>query len=73
VTDPAVLLADEPTGNLDTQRSREIVELIASLNRDRGITVVMVTHEPDMAQYAKRIVGFVDGRVATDTATAEAA
>jgi len=73
VTDPAILLADEPTGNLDTQRSREIMELIAALNRDRGITVVMVTHEPDMAQYAKRIVGFVDGLVATDTATAKAA
>jgi putative ABC transport system ATP-binding protein len=73
VTDPAVLLADEPTGNLDTQRSREIMELIAALNRDRGLTVVMVTHEPDMAQYAKRIVRFLDGRVATDTATAEAA
>jgi len=73
VTDPAVLLADEPTGNLDTQRSRDIMELIASLNRDRGITVVMVTHEPEMAQYAKRIVRFLDGRLATDTATAEAA
>jgi putative ABC transport system ATP-binding protein len=68
-----VLLADEPTGNLDTQRSREIMELIAALNRDRGLTVVMVTHEPDMAQYAKRIVRFLDGRVAADTATAEAA
>jgi putative ABC transport system ATP-binding protein len=73
VTDPAVLLADEPTGNLDTQRSGEIMELIASLNRDRGITVVMVTHETDMAQYAKRVVRFLDGRVATDTATVEAA
>jgi putative ABC transport system ATP-binding protein len=73
VTDPAVLLADEPTGNLDTERSREIMELIAALNRDRGITVVMVTHEPDMAQYAKRIVRFLDGRVATDIAAAEAA
>jgi putative ABC transport system ATP-binding protein len=49
------------------------MELIAALNRDRGLTVVMVTHEPDMAQYAKRIVRFLDGRVATDTATAEAA
>jgi putative ABC transport system ATP-binding protein len=49
------------------------MELIAALNRDRGITVVMVTHEPDMAQYAKRIVRFVDGLVAMDTATAEAA
>jgi putative ABC transport system ATP-binding protein len=73
VTDPAILLADEPTGNLDTRRSREIMELIAALNRDRGLTVLMVTHEPDMAQYAKRIVRFVDGRVATDTPSAEAA
>jgi len=66
VTNPAVLLADEPTGNLDTQRSREIMDLIAALNRTRGITVLMVTHEPDMAAYAKRIVRFVDGMVATD-------
>jgi putative ABC transport system ATP-binding protein len=73
VSNPAVLLADEPTGNLDTQRSREIMEVIAALNRDRGITIVMVTHEPDMAEYAKRIVRFVDGRVETDTATVEAA
>jgi putative ABC transport system ATP-binding protein len=63
VTRPEVLLADEPTGNLDTHRSREIMDLIAALNRDRGITVLMVTHEPDMAAYARRIVHFVDGRV----------
>ena len=61
VTNPAVLLADEPTGNLDTQRSVEIMELIARLNRERGITVIMVTHEPDMAAYARRVVRFVDG------------
>ena len=66
VTHPTVLLADEPTGNLDTQRSREIMDLIAALNRDRGITVLMVTHEPDMAAYARRVVHFVDGRVARD-------
>ncbi|MFC5526557.1 ABC transporter ATP-binding protein [Rhodanobacter ginsengisoli] len=66
VTHPAVLLADEPTGNLDTQRSREIMDLIVALNRDRGITVLMVTHEPDMAAYARRIVRFVDGRVESD-------
>ncbi|MCH2241667.1 MAG: ABC transporter ATP-binding protein, partial [Aquabacterium sp.] len=65
-TQPAVLLADEPTGNLDTHRSREIMELITRLNRDSGITVLMVTHEPDMAAYARRIVRFVDGRVAED-------
>jgi putative ABC transport system ATP-binding protein len=73
VTAPAILLADEPTGNLDTQRGREIMELIAALNRDRGITVLMVTHEPDMAQYARRIVRLVDGRVATDTPAEDAA
>lgn len=66
VTEPAVLLADEPTGNLDTQRSHEIMELISRLNSERGITVLMVTHEPDMAAYAHRIVRFVDGMVASD-------
>ena len=63
VTEPQVLLADEPTGNLDSQRSHEIMELIATLNRERGITVIMVTHEPEMARYARRIVHFRDGRV----------
>jgi len=67
VTEPAVLLADEPTGNLDTQRSREIMALLWRLNVDRGITVLMVTHEADMAAYARRIVRFVDGVVASDT------
>ena len=66
VTQPAVLLADEPTGNLDTQRSHEIMELLWRLNVDQGITVLMVTHERDMAAYAKRIVRFVDGVVASD-------
>jgi putative ABC transport system ATP-binding protein len=68
VSDPTVLLADEPTGNLDSQRGREIMELLAALNRERGITVLMVTHEPDMAAFARRTVRFVDGRVASDTA-----
>jgi len=67
VTEPTVLLADEPTGNLDTQRSREIMELLWGLNVDHGITVLMVTHEADMAAYAKRIVHFVDGVVDSDT------
>ena len=67
VTQPTVLLADEPTGNLDTQRSREIMELLSALNRERGITVLMVTHEPDMAAYARRTVRFVDGLIADDT------
>jgi len=62
VTDPEVLLADEPTGNLDSERSVEIMELLADLNRS-GITIVMVTHEPDMAEYAKTIVHFKDGVV----------
>jgi putative ABC transport system ATP-binding protein len=67
VTEPAVLLADEPTGNLDTQRSKEIMNLLWKLNVDHGITVLMVTHEADMAAYAKRIVHFVDGVVDSDT------
>jgi len=66
VTNPAVLLADEPTGNLDTKTSREIMELLGALNRDKGITVLMVTHEADMAAYARRIVHFVDGQVESD-------
>jgi putative ABC transport system ATP-binding protein len=66
VTGPAMLLADEPTGNLDTARSREIMELLTSLNHDQGITIVMITHEPDMAAYAKRIVRFRDGMVESD-------
>ncbi|HEX5697573.1 MAG TPA: ABC transporter ATP-binding protein [Rhodoferax sp.] len=67
VTEPTVLLADEPTGNLDTHRSREIMELLWGLNVNHGITVLMVTHEADMAAYAKRIVHFVDGVVDSDT------
>ena len=68
VAEPTVILADEPTGNLDTARSREIMDLLAGLNRDRGITIVMVTHENDMADYARRVVRFVDGRVDSDAA-----
>jgi putative ABC transport system ATP-binding protein len=70
VTQPAVVLADEPTGNLDTQRSHEIMGLLLALNRDHGISVLMVTHEPDMAAYAHRMVHFVDGRIAKDVANA---
>ena len=66
VTDPAVLLADEPTGNLDSARSREIMELLTVLNRQRGITIVMITHEADMAAYAGRVVQFLDGLVERD-------
>jgi putative ABC transport system ATP-binding protein len=68
VTEPSLLLADEPTGNLDSARSAEIMELISSLNRDRGITVVMVTHEPDMAEYGTRTVVFRDGRIISEAA-----
>jgi putative ABC transport system ATP-binding protein len=66
VTDPVMLFADEPTGNLDSARAREIMELLCGLNRDRGITIAMVTHEPDRAAYAKRIVHFLDGMVSSD-------
>jgi len=66
VTQPLILLADEPTGNLDTQRSHEIMALLVALNREHGITVLLVTHEAEMAAYARRIVHFVDGRVASD-------
>ena len=73
VTAPEVLLADEPTGNLDSSRSREIMELLTSFNRDRGITIVMVTHEPDMAAYARRQIHFLDGMVESDTQNGVAA
>ncbi len=66
VTEPAVLFADEPTGNLDTARSREIMDLLSVLNQNHGITIVMVTHEPEMAAYAKRTVRFLDGLVVSD-------
>ena len=63
VTEPAVLLADEPTGNLDTERSIEIMELLTDLNKRLGITVVMVTHEAEMASFAHTIIHFRDGLV----------
>ncbi len=66
VTRPTVLFADEPTGNLDTVRSHEIMELLTGLNRDQGVTIVMVTHEAEMAAHCKRIVRFRDGLVASD-------
>lgn len=66
VTEPNVLLADEPTGNLDTTRSREIMELLSSFNQQRGITIIMVTHETYMAAYAQRTVKFVDGLIESD-------
>jgi putative ABC transport system ATP-binding protein len=66
VTEPTLVLADEPTGNVDSARATEIMELLAGLNRERGITIVMVTHEPDMAAYASRVVRFHDGAIASD-------
>ena len=66
VTEPTVLFADEPTGNLDTERSKEIMELLTRFNRERGLTIVMVTHEADMAAYASRVIYFVDGCIAND-------
>jgi putative ABC transport system ATP-binding protein len=63
VTSPAVLLADEPTGNLDSERSIEIMQLLTDLNKTSGITVLMVTHEPDMAAFARTIIHFKDGLV----------
>ncbi|MBN9432297.1 MAG: ABC transporter ATP-binding protein [Bosea sp.] len=70
VTEPAVLLADEPTGNLDTKTSEEIMRLVTALNREQGITVIMVTHEPDIAAFAERTIRFVDGRIERDSAAA---
>lgn len=67
VTHPKLLLADEPTGSLDSHRSVEIMELLQQLNEEEGITVALVTHEPDMAVYAKGVVRFVDGNVESDS------
>ncbi|MHA6641933.1 ABC transporter ATP-binding protein [Mesorhizobium sp. A623] len=67
VTRPTLLVADEPTGNLDTARSHEIMELLTRLNTEHGLTIVMVTHEADVAAYAQRTIHFLDGNVAADT------
>lgn len=69
VTDPAVIFADEPTGNLDSARSHEIMKLLTELNVTRQITIVLVTHEEDIAAYAKRQIRFKDGKIASDTLT----
>jgi putative ABC transport system ATP-binding protein len=66
VTEPEILMADEPTGNLDSARTQEVMELLQKLNRERGITIVMVTHEPDVAAYARRNLVFRDGRIISD-------
>ncbi len=67
VSKPLVLLADEPTGNLDTQRSHDIMRLLTDLNQKHGLTVIMVTHEADMAHYATRQVHFADGNIVPET------
>ena len=66
VNHPAILLADEPTGNLDSRTSVEIMEILQRLNQEEGLTVVLVTHEPDIALYAKRVLEFRDGKVRRD-------
>jgi putative ABC transport system ATP-binding protein len=73
VSEPKVLLADEPTGNLDSARSREIMELLSDLNRERGLTIVMVTHEEEAAAYAGRVIHFLDGQIVTDASNGGAA
>jgi putative ABC transport system ATP-binding protein len=66
VTDPAILLADEPTGNLDTASSVEIMKLLVQLNHEQGRTIVLITHEPDIATFASRVVELRDGRIVGD-------
>lgn len=66
VNDPALILADEPTGNLDSRTSVEVMEIFQRLNRERGMTLILVTHEPDIAEYADRVVTFKDGRIKSD-------
>jgi len=66
VNSPALILADEPTGNLDSRTSVEVMEIFQRLNREMGITLVLVTHEPDIAEYAKRVVVFKDGKIKSD-------
>jgi putative ABC transport system ATP-binding protein len=66
VNQPSILLADEPTGNLDTKTSEEIMGIFQRLNREMGITVIMITHEPDIASFAKRVIHFRDGKIIDD-------
>jgi putative ABC transport system ATP-binding protein len=70
VSNPSVVFADEPTGNLDTAKSHEIMRLLKSLNTDHGLTIVLVTHEEDVASYASRHVRFHDGLIASDSGAA---
>lgn len=69
VNNASIILADEPTGNLDTKTSREIMELFSRLNEDSGITLIIVTHEPDIARYSRRLIRFLDGMIMSDEAT----
>jgi putative ABC transport system ATP-binding protein len=69
INDPSILLADEPTGNLDTRTSIEVMDIFQRLNEERGLTIIVVTHEPDIAQYGTRVIAFRDGRVQHDRAT----
>jgi putative ABC transport system ATP-binding protein len=73
VTQPEVLLADEPTGNLDSEKGREIMELLRSLNREKGLTVVIVTHDVHLARWTNRAVRFLDGRIVQGDSDEEAA
>ena len=66
VNEPSIILADEPTGNLDSRTSAEIMAIFQRLNRDLGITIIMITHEPDIARYAKRDIHFKDGMMVDD-------
>jgi putative ABC transport system ATP-binding protein len=72
VNNPALILADEPTGNLDSRTSVEVMEIFQRLNRERGITLVLVTHEPDIAEYASRVIVFKDGKIKKDSIVANA-
>jgi putative ABC transport system ATP-binding protein len=71
VNRPPLILADEPTGNLDTRTSIEILEVFRGLNRSQGITILLVTHEPDIASFARRVITFRDGRVISDAPAAQ--
>jgi len=66
VTDPKLILADEPTGNLDTQTGEDIMKIFQTLNEEQNITIILVTHEADIAAHAKRLIRVVDGKIATD-------
>jgi putative ABC transport system ATP-binding protein len=66
LNDPAILLADEPTGNLDSRTSIEVMDIFQRLKEERGITIILITHEPQVAEYGSRIIRFKDGRVVAD-------